>query len=360
MQASDETEEIEEPSFQDLARQTGQLVDDYDEDYEERQPAPRQQHPPSHAILQTEVATNSIQQLPPTCSPKVMSIAADLVKCYFITENAFPSKGQRADVLKVKFEEALDIQFGDCNKYLFTTNLEQLLASEESNVRGRLKAILLILVPQVYGLRNDAAAVTENKERVRFLLERTEDIHYRFHRADPAVDEKLFRHDIIERTIHEAYFKHRDSIGVIYSSSFNPIPRHTIALVLTVLHHCLTLWETGTLIKQNIMTQWYTEYDGFLGRAALGQMQDGELGNLWTILRQQMFERGIRAVGAQLPEQAVSSPTKPLSSTRLERELLQLQAELGLPSTSQNGVDNAPPPKGSGREGATMAAALSR
>ena len=58
---------------------------------------------------------------------KVMSIAADLVKCYFITENAFPSKGQCTDILKAKFKKALNIVFGDHHKYAFTSKLEQLV-----------------------------------------------------------------------------------------------------------------------------------------------------------------------------------------------------------------------------------------
>ena len=54
IQASDEVEEPNEPSFQDLGHQTGQWVDKYNEGYEECQPASNPWYQPTHTLLQAE------------------------------------------------------------------------------------------------------------------------------------------------------------------------------------------------------------------------------------------------------------------------------------------------------------------
>ncbi|KAI0703084.1 hypothetical protein C8Q76DRAFT_787597 [Earliella scabrosa] len=260
---------------------------------------------------------------------KAVSTASSLVKCYLVTVNAYPSGKEKDNMLEQKFREALEQHFGDSNAYPFTNAVKSLLAKEENNVRTSLKTIALAAIEQYYDLRRDPQATTRNRDKVTFLLSEKE--KYPFQRANPQVDEKLYRHPILAHVLHQAFFKTSSSLGAVYQANFNPIPFPAIALVATVVYHCLSCWSQGFYVKDLFRNSMYTQYDIF-GKELI-PMETGKLAGPWAILRKKMFIDGLSGCGA-LTAKATQPELAPLSPSRIDRELAALNEELGLDAFS--------------------------
>ncbi|OBZ77535.1 hypothetical protein A0H81_01916 [Grifola frondosa] len=220
---------------------------------------------------------------------KAIIKATQLVKVYCITINAYLETDEKEIMLREKFQDALEIQYGDRTQFPFTAEIERFLSDQESTVRSRLKQIVLDAIGSHFGIIRDVSYAAQNKARILALLDyEATKPEPTFHRANPQVDEKLFRHPIIAELVHKAW------------------------LLRSFSQQFITALASGKPVSSSRMIS----------------LLEGPLRKPWVLLRKKMFKQGLDGCGA-VHECRVIPVIEPVSQARLERELADLNAELG-------------------------------
>ncbi|KAG6827067.1 hypothetical protein H0H92_013336 [Tricholoma furcatifolium] len=122
----------------------------------------------------------------------------------------------------------------------FEDEIEKLINSRTSQVRGQLKTVARSLVPVLYGLSDDNTK-RENRNLVEDLLDRNT-----FYYKDPKKRSGFLLHPIFQRILNKTWFKNKADDGVVQPAfSDGGIPLVTIGLIATVVECCLDEWQSG-------------------------------------------------------------------------------------------------------------------
>ncbi|KAH9165361.1 hypothetical protein EDB89DRAFT_305924 [Lactarius sanguifluus] len=63
---------------------------------------------------------------------------------------------------------------------------------------------------------------------------------------DDKGDKLPYRRPVIQKAVNVIWFNDRSSDGIVFQSSFNPMPYGAIALVLAVIECCIDEWSKGS------------------------------------------------------------------------------------------------------------------
>ncbi|TFK88825.1 hypothetical protein K466DRAFT_54593 [Polyporus arcularius HHB13444] len=263
---------------------------------------------------------------------RIMRKAGDILQVRFATELPFPAPEERDEAVKEAFEEALRIAGQESDFYTLTQKDLNLLRSEETGIRSRIKKAAVDLVVNAYNLHeipDGHAELSANKDRVQGLLKQSS-----FHYEDPYTRVGRFQHLIVSRVIWRVFFSTSNALGCVYQSSFKPISHELLALVLTAIRHVLKCWDSGRMVGEDFTGAQYRVYDQYLD--ALEQFDKGPLRRFWTQHRRDIFKKGLSRAGCL--EQADTSETviDLAEDDELQRELAHMQARYGFSGSTDS------------------------
>ncbi|RDX43380.1 hypothetical protein OH76DRAFT_1422003 [Lentinus brumalis] len=211
---------------------------------------------------------------------RVMRKAGDILQARFATELPFPAPEEREEVVQVAFEEALRMAGQESDFYTLSEKDMNLLRSEETNIRSRVKKAVVDLIINAYD-----------------------------------------RHEI------------RNSFH------YEPISNVLIALVLTALRHVLKCWESGQMVSEDFTGAQYRVYDQYL--EALDQFDKGPLRRFWAQHRLDIYKHGLSRAGCLEQADASEIVIDLAEDDELQRELAHMQARYG-PGLEPSGSPSRP------------------
>ncbi|KAG9082800.1 hypothetical protein FRC06_004856, partial [Ceratobasidium sp. 370] len=117
-------------------------------------------------------------------------------------------------------------------------------------IRGEMKAQVRPVVPFVYPFINPPRTrqdLIHNRELADKLLPNA------FHCIDTEKpNEHQYEHPALRDCIAAAFFWAPDSVGMMYHKKFQPIPIPAVAMVLTVMQHCIKEWKTSRHVTRQL------------------------------------------------------------------------------------------------------------
>ncbi|KAF8598609.1 hypothetical protein BDV93DRAFT_512334 [Ceratobasidium sp. AG-I] len=127
--------------------------------------------------------------------------------------------------------------------------LRGILVHRVSWLRGDLKARLRPLIPFLMLLINPpktADDLKRNRRRVKKLLPN------RFHCLDINSDADPFSSPAVPECIAAGLFWGPDSLGAMYHNKFRPIPLPTVAMIVTIMQHCIEEWKPRRFVPLDL------------------------------------------------------------------------------------------------------------
>ncbi|KAG5649910.1 hypothetical protein H0H81_001523 [Sphagnurus paluster] len=194
-------------------------------------PIPEVQARPLRRVEQTPVEKRPLS--PSATSPPLKSLKkpllpvalADSVKL-FLDVCAQWAESCWANVQIVPNDE---LDEGQC--YEFTPQILGVIQRHSSTMQSRLIEPTHTQVVVCFGFRQD--------------LNKT------FHYKDPKTKTGYCKNLIIFNLISKTWFKDTEAQGVVFKQLFNPIPLETIALIWTLIDHCISKWHSGVFVQAN-------------------------------------------------------------------------------------------------------------
>ncbi|KAF8157856.1 hypothetical protein B0H34DRAFT_432557 [Crassisporium funariophilum] len=166
------------------------------------------------------------------------------------TKGAFPGLSLRVQWAGTCWVNAQNDASGDDDgstpRYEFTDRMLRLMQRRGSRVRGDLLDPVREQIMSGYGFREGGKArdVQKNARTVSSLL-----IGRSFHYKDPKAQTGYCENPVISNILAATWFKDLTSAGIIFKKYFDPISIDTLALVLTLINHCLKEWKTGKRVR---------------------------------------------------------------------------------------------------------------
>ncbi|KAJ7193748.1 hypothetical protein GGX14DRAFT_322821, partial [Mycena pura] len=213
-----------------------------------------------------------------------------------ITINALPSVGLQGEWAKQTFRAAC--RAAD-ERYILSPRMAKIIVARGSQVRGKLVEIVRTLFAPNYEFARstNVKTIAANKEKAELLLHKSA-AHYK----DPTTRAGYAENKIIGEVRQLVFFKERTSVGIIFSSYFDPIPFPLIALEITTLEFCAKEWQTGTFSAAK-----FTEKS--IAEAYAGHLADTEK---WSKLNEAVVDKLRRKwyVRASRPVTKITSTDK--------------------------------------------------
>ncbi|TFK90237.1 hypothetical protein K466DRAFT_563631 [Polyporus arcularius HHB13444] len=212
-----------------------------------------------------------------------------ILQAVFSSENPYPTLDEKDRLIGQAYEAACEVLGRETGSYTLTEQDMQMFRQEDTNIRSR--------------VRREAAKLVPN---------------------DLNAKQGRFQHIIIGMVIDLVWFLHANALGAVYQEHFNPIRHETIALVLTAIHHVLSMYkEAGRRIRMDFTADSCTKYDEYI--VALDQFDSGSMGQVWRRYRRYLFKRGLSHAGTE--EEVVSEPVISLAPPEeMDREYARLSA----------------------------------
>ncbi|PBK70868.1 hypothetical protein ARMSODRAFT_1017646 [Armillaria solidipes] len=141
----------------------------------------------------------------------------------------------------------------ECEKagetYELTMSMKTMIKKRSPHVRGALKADIKPLVAAMYGFVASASKGTIKQNKSKYVMLATGGA---FTCKDPQAMRRRFENKIIPMIITEYFFGHRKAPGILWEDAFNPIKPETLALIITLIEHCINEWADGNFKAQEL------------------------------------------------------------------------------------------------------------
>ncbi|KAF8806878.1 hypothetical protein BYT27DRAFT_7292287 [Phlegmacium glaucopus] len=148
--------------------------------------------------------------------------------------------------------------FGSCWKntanatnehFEISDRMGRLIKKRSSHTRGDtlMHVRSLIVTTYKFNRKSTPRGIAKNVLRSAELL-----MDGAYHYKDTVLHTGYAQHHIISEIIHLTFFSHSTSVGVVYPRLFDPISLSTLALIFTLIEHCLKEWSTGRHVRANI------------------------------------------------------------------------------------------------------------
>lgn len=133
--------------------------------------------------------------------------------------------------------------------YELTAGMKTMIKRRSARVRGAMKTDIKSLVIATYGFVTSNKKATVEQNRKKYVLLATRGA---FTCKEPKNRRYRFENKILPLAIIEHFFGHRKAPGIIWEDDFDPIKPETLALIVTIIEHCLEEWADGTHKAQNL------------------------------------------------------------------------------------------------------------
>jgi len=131
-------------------------------------------------------------------------------------------------------------------RYIFTDRIGKIITARGSQIRGKIIEAYRALFAAHYGFQRSTTKkiILANMAKAAKLLKKAA-----FHYKDTAARKDYGENKIILAVRQLTVFRHRDSVGVLFSSHFDPISIPHVVLDISALEFCVNEWVTGTFIQ---------------------------------------------------------------------------------------------------------------
>ncbi|KAH9057245.1 hypothetical protein EDB87DRAFT_1123397 [Lactarius vividus] len=173
---------------------------------------------------------------------RVVRKAEAIYRTFFSNKNAFPTPEQRLGWEKAIWPVACTATGTDIAP---PANLAEVLADVGSHFFADMKKKITPLVERFYGFGTSKAqdSLSDNIANVQNLKTNSAFIN------DDRGDKLPYRHPAIQKAVNVIWFNDRSGDGIVFQSSFNPMPYEAIALVLAVIECCIDEWSKGSWVE---------------------------------------------------------------------------------------------------------------
>ncbi|KAK0216894.1 hypothetical protein IW262DRAFT_1463842 [Armillaria fumosa] len=96
------------------------------------------------------------------------------------------------------------------------------------------------LINAIYGFATSDKKVQQNKKKYVMLV-----THGAFTCKEPQLQHYRFENKIIPTAIIEHFFSHCKAPRILWEDDFDPIKPKTLALIVTIVEHCIEEWADG-------------------------------------------------------------------------------------------------------------------
>ncbi|KAK0429700.1 hypothetical protein EV421DRAFT_2042551 [Armillaria borealis] len=165
---------------------------------------------------------------------------------HIYTVNGYPDDETQRQWLQELWDEACEEA---SEMYELTAGMKTMIKRRSARVRGAMKTDIKSLVVATYGFvtSNKKATVEQNKKKYVMLATRGA-----FTCKEPKTRRYRFENKILLMAIIEHFFGHRKAPGIIWEDDFDPIKPETLALIVTIIEHCIEEWADGSYKAQNL------------------------------------------------------------------------------------------------------------
>ncbi|KAK0460239.1 uncharacterized protein EV420DRAFT_1478756 [Desarmillaria tabescens] len=118
-----------------------------------------------------------------------------------------------------------------------------------AHVRGAMKSDMKALVVATYSFAISTKKVTIEQNKKKYVMLATCGA---FTCKEPKALRRRFKNRIIPMVITEHFFGHSKAPGIIWEDDFADVKVETLALVMTILEHCIEEWADGTFKAQKL------------------------------------------------------------------------------------------------------------
>ncbi|KAF8814137.1 hypothetical protein BYT27DRAFT_7266802 [Phlegmacium glaucopus] len=160
--------------------------------------------------------------------------------------DAFPSGALQTDWVRSCWKNTAN---ATNEHFEISDRMGRLIKKRGSRTRGDtlMHVRSLIVTTYKFNRKSTPRGVAKNVLRSAELL-----MDGAYHYKDTVLHTGYAQHHIISEIIHLAFFSHSTSVGVVYPRLFDPISLSTLALIFTLIEHCLKEWSTGRHVWANI------------------------------------------------------------------------------------------------------------
>ncbi|KAH9013321.1 hypothetical protein EDB85DRAFT_2034004 [Lactarius pseudohatsudake] len=169
---------------------------------------------------------------------RVIRKAEAIYRTFFSYKDAFPTLEQKLRWGKAVWPRACLATGIDIAP---PANLAEVLADVGSHFLADMKKKITPLVERFYGFDTSKAQESLNDNTANVQNLKTNSAFINDDR-----DELPYRHPAIQKAVNVIWFNDRSSDGIVFQSSFNPMPYEAIALVLAVIECCIDEWSKGS------------------------------------------------------------------------------------------------------------------
>ncbi|SJL00660.1 uncharacterized protein ARMOST_03973 [Armillaria ostoyae] len=162
------------------------------------------------------------------------------------TINAYPDTVLQREWIQELWEEQCE-KVGET--YELTMSMKTMIKKRSPHIRGALKAHIKPLVAAMYGFVASASKGTIKQNKSKYVMLA---MGGAFTCKDPQAMCRRFENKIIPMIITEYFFGHRKAPGIIWEDDFDPIKPETLALIITLVEHCINEWADGTFKVQEL------------------------------------------------------------------------------------------------------------
>ncbi|TCD59804.1 hypothetical protein EIP91_011411 [Steccherinum ochraceum] len=183
----------------------------------------------------------------------IIEKAVEVYATLLVTVHAFPDRGTEVDWA----HEAWDAGCEACEVFFrITPEIVKLLLREGSHLRGAIKTKARPIVQHTYGFKSShkKSAVTSNRRRSEVLSDGKPALFVYRMKYETVVDDHnivtrpqdLYKTPCAQELINICFFANRRAIGAVYPEYFTEKTVAPLALVLTVIKHCIDEWANGS------------------------------------------------------------------------------------------------------------------
>lgn len=179
-----------------------------------------------------------------TVVARMLAEAEHRFECLLFTENAYPDIDKQIQ-WSMECWEAVCIKFK--RYYDLSREMMNLIKARCPHGRGAILLRVRPVIDKQFKMSGNPAIINENSALANTLL-----YHNTFYYVDNVEGRRRFESETMLRALQSAFYSGPRSVAAKNQLKFDPIPLPSIALVCTVIEHCLREWRSGKWTHANL------------------------------------------------------------------------------------------------------------
>jgi len=243
-------------------------------------------------------------------------------KAYMIAAEPFPVGQVRDDMAMESWQRANERLRPGLPLWPYSQKKKSIICQRAAQFRSSIRDKIKLLVQSTFGIEypDTQAHIRANSYLVSCLLEKSAFLCGTYNMPDmphlwpvespdpndPSWERKFYYETgVLQQIINATLFRDQDDLGVVFGAWFTPFPFPALALIITILEHCIKEWSTGVEVKTRLNA------DQDLSRYYVHLENLAQYEKKWPKRCEQIMERFTRRgrIHAKVPEDL--APTGP-------------------------------------------------